>query len=223
MAFKDLRFHRPSQQQGVLVTGGTGGLGQETVRVLAENGCLVVFQYHRNEECASRLVADLKEKGLRVESIRFSLDGSSDYDAFMAEVEEKIGPPHAFIHCSAPEFELSRFEDNWLDVFNHMIVLNVKAFLKIANGCLGKMKYRQDGVVMGVLSESVMGDRVPQFSAYASAKMALEGSVFARGRFGCAGSGGPAWSVSHPECEAFANTLADRCSGCVQVSLADWN
>lgn len=173
MVSKALRFYRPTQSQTALVTGGTGMLGQETVRVLAENGWQVAFQYHSSEEKASCLAEDLRRKGLEVEAIRYSLGGSPDCDGFMAEVEKRVGPIQAFIHCCAPEFELSGFEDNWLDVFSNMAGLNVNAFLKIANRCLLEMRFRQDGVILGVLSESLMGDRIPQFSAYTSAKMAL--------------------------------------------------
>ena len=45
--------------QAVLVTGGSGGIGQAVCRAFAAEGALVAIHYHANHEAAARLATEL--------------------------------------------------------------------------------------------------------------------------------------------------------------------
>ena len=47
-----------------LVTGGSGGIGSEICRVLAEDGWQVAVCYKKGRAAAEALVSELKERGL---------------------------------------------------------------------------------------------------------------------------------------------------------------
>ena len=47
----------------VMITGATGGLGQEISRRFGRSGCRIAVHYHRNRETADKLSADLQRLG----------------------------------------------------------------------------------------------------------------------------------------------------------------
>ena len=46
-----------------LVTGGSSGIGAETVKILSKNGCKVVVGYHSGEKRAKNLIKKLYNNG----------------------------------------------------------------------------------------------------------------------------------------------------------------
>jgi 3-oxoacyl-[acyl-carrier protein] reductase len=67
----------------VLVTGGTGAIGEATVRMFSDNGYFVYIHYHSNKDKADALVAELgnaQSVGFDIalaESVRSALEGIS--------------------------------------------------------------------------------------------------------------------------------------------------
>ncbi len=66
----------------VLVTGASGGIGQATVRALANEGARVAVHYLRQAEAAQRLLAELPTQGLAVQcDLRDEADVQRMFDA----------------------------------------------------------------------------------------------------------------------------------------------
>ncbi len=166
-------IHDPSKPGVALVSGGTGSLGQEVVRALAAAGWTVAFQYNRSEKTARNLTEEVHRARGTAHPFQFAFEsGLRSPEAFIKEISDQLGFIRAFIHCCTPVFRLSDYRSNWMDVFNDMVSLNLEMFLGMANACLPPMMFRQDGTVVTILSDAVRPDRIPQFSAYAAAKLA---------------------------------------------------
>ena len=58
-----------------LVTGGTGGIGTATCRALAAFGCSVAVHFHKNENAATSLAAELESMGVRAHAFQADLSG----------------------------------------------------------------------------------------------------------------------------------------------------
>jgi 3-oxoacyl-[acyl-carrier protein] reductase len=58
------------------VTGGSNGIGAATVRMLAEAGAQVIIGYHRGEDRAKKLLAELPGKGHAIQRLALE-DGAS--------------------------------------------------------------------------------------------------------------------------------------------------
>jgi 3-oxoacyl-[acyl-carrier protein] reductase len=174
MKYKGLKIYKPSESRVVLITGGTGVLGSATVRVLAKSNWNVAFQYFRNEKKAKTLVDELSSSGVTVKAFKCDLRGDSESIAsFVSSAEKAFKGIDAFIHCSAPPVEVSGFNSEGIEAFRKMNELNAEAFLKVIGCCLPGMKQRQNGVIIGILTEAILYSGIPTWSAYSAAKLAL--------------------------------------------------
>ena len=64
--------------KAALVTGGSRGIGAATVRLFAQAGADVVFNYHRNSESAAQIEQETRKHGTRIESLKADLGKMAD-------------------------------------------------------------------------------------------------------------------------------------------------
>ncbi|MEU7146155.1 SDR family NAD(P)-dependent oxidoreductase [Nocardia sp. NPDC046473] len=81
----------------VLVTGATGGIGQAVTRAFADEGARVVIAYHRNQEAAEKLAADLGGTPTRALVVRYALDEPDTLAAAVTHVSERCGGPDVLV------------------------------------------------------------------------------------------------------------------------------
>ena len=74
-----------------LVTGGSGGIGSEICRVLAEDGWQVAVCYKNGRAAAEALVSELKERGLYAEVFYCDIGDKDSIDKCVAEVRDSLG------------------------------------------------------------------------------------------------------------------------------------
>lgn len=161
MRFDELVEFSPSGPRAAVVTGGTGALGRALVQHLALAGWHVVFQYHRDEATA----AALAQAGGGIVAVRCDLADGGRGVADLFDAVERIGVPlDAFVHCAAgPTTEASGAQNG----------LQVEAFLRCVERAFPGMKHQQHGAIVGLLTEALLGEPVPGWTAYRAAKMAL--------------------------------------------------
>ncbi len=110
--------------QGVVVTGASGGIGAACARMFAAEGARVLVHYHRGEERARALAAELGGASL----VRADLTAEADVDRLFAQAREALGAVDvcaavAGVYPSAdePVWELG------LDRFERTIAQNLTA------------------------------------------------------------------------------------------------
>jgi 3-oxoacyl-[acyl-carrier protein] reductase len=94
-----------------LVTGGSGGLGAETCRLLAARGADVALTWRANAEAADIVVAQLRAVGRRAEAFRLDLADADAAAAVVADVRARFGAIHTLVHAAGPhipQLHLSR-------------------------------------------------------------------------------------------------------------------
>lgn len=72
--------------KGVLVTGGAGGIGSAVVRAFTEEGARVAVHYHRSEDRARALAAEVGGVALRAD-----LTAEADVDTLVPEAVKALG------------------------------------------------------------------------------------------------------------------------------------
>jgi NAD(P)-dependent dehydrogenase (short-subunit alcohol dehydrogenase family) len=74
-----------------LVTGGSRGLGRNTVEHLAARGVASVFTYHTNQAEAQRVVAAVAERGARAIALQLDTGDTSSFDPFIERFRHALG------------------------------------------------------------------------------------------------------------------------------------
>ncbi len=69
-----------------IVTGGSRGIGRNTVLSLAELAVDSILTYHRNQAEADAVVADVKDAGAQAVAVRLDAGNVSSFDSFVQDV-----------------------------------------------------------------------------------------------------------------------------------------
>ena len=77
--------------KAALVTGGSRGIGAATVRLFAQAGADVVFNYHRNRDAAAQVEQEARKHGTRVESLKADLGKMADAKKLVAFTRDRLG------------------------------------------------------------------------------------------------------------------------------------
>ncbi|ODV91568.1 hypothetical protein CANCADRAFT_46601 [Tortispora caseinolytica NRRL Y-17796] len=78
--------------KGVLVTGGSAGLGAETVRKFAREGCNVVINYANNQSRADDLAEEVIEQyGIKAYVLKADLGNIADIEKLVEDSISKLG------------------------------------------------------------------------------------------------------------------------------------
>ena len=73
-----------------IVTGGSRGLGRNTVVSLAKTGVDVIFTYNSNRAEAEKVVAEVKALGRRAAALQLNAGAVSTFDAFIENVRSLL-------------------------------------------------------------------------------------------------------------------------------------
>ncbi|GAA1942902.1 SDR family NAD(P)-dependent oxidoreductase [Amycolatopsis minnesotensis] len=122
-----------------LVTGGSGGLGAEIVRVLAARGARVAFTYLRNAEGAAKLAAEVPG------ATAHRLDLADEERT--AAVVAGVGALHTVVYASGPHVpmvHLSRVEPS---AFRGQIVADAAGFFTLVRHALPALRESRGSLV----------------------------------------------------------------------------
>lgn len=155
-----------------IITGGTRGIGLETVRVFKENKAEVIL-FGSKMESVNKAVEELEKEGLNVKGYYPNLN---DYDE-VKEVVEKIVKEYGRIDILVNNAGMSankKIEDTTLEEFNSIMDLNVKAVFNVTKCVVPFMKENMGGVILNTSSMvSIYGQ--PSGVGYPTSKFAING------------------------------------------------
>ncbi len=80
----------PHSTKIALVTGGSRGLGRNTVLNLAARGVCSIFTYHSNRAEADKVVAEVSASGGTAVALPLDTGKTSTFDAFLQEVRRTL-------------------------------------------------------------------------------------------------------------------------------------
>lgn len=158
--------------KGILITGGSRGIGAAAVRALAAAGASVYFTYSRNRESAQVIANEL---GSRVIAAHCDL---ADADALPALVEDavaRLGAIDALVN-NAGIFAENPFFDNtydaWRRGWQQTFAVNVFGAANLTYLVLRHMRERKSGIVVNVASRAAHRGELT-FADYGASKAAL--------------------------------------------------
>ncbi|MEV6500818.1 SDR family oxidoreductase [Streptomyces prunicolor] len=159
-------------QQTVVITGASAGIGRTTARLFAERGANVVL-LARGKAGLDAAVADVEERGGLALAVPTDMADPAQVEAAAVAAEEAFGPidvwvNNAFTSVFAPFMEIEP------DEYKRVTEVSYLGFVNGTRAALRRMVPRDAGVVVQV--GSALGDRsIPLQSAYCGAKHAVNG------------------------------------------------
>ena len=157
-----------------LVTGGTGGIGEEICRQLASTGCKVVANYFPAEkENAEAWKAAQKVAGFDIEIAPADVTDFDATGAMIADIESNVGPIDVLVNCAGITRDAT-IKNMTIDQWKAVIDTNLTSAFNVTKPILLGMTTRGYGRIINI--SSVNGQR-GQFGQpnYSAAKAGIHG------------------------------------------------
>ena len=141
--------------KAALVTGGSRGIGAATVKLFAQAGADVVFNYHRNREAAAQVEQEARKHGTRIESFKADLGKMADAKKLVGFAHERLGRLDILVanagiwnNVEAPIEQLA--EREW----DEMVRVNLKSVYATIHHAVPHMIAQGSGRIVTVSSVS---------------------------------------------------------------------
>jgi len=159
--------------KAALVTGGSRGIGAATVKLFAAAGADVVFNFHRNRDAASRVEAEARKHGTRVESLKCDLGRPAEAKKLVSHAVKRLGRLDILVVnagiWNADDAPIETLEEHDWD---EMIRVNLKSAYGVTHFAAPQMIAQKSGRI--VVLSSTAGQRGEAFhSHYAASKGAV--------------------------------------------------
>jgi enoyl-[acyl-carrier protein] reductase III len=155
---------------GVLVAGGTRGIGRAISLRFAGAGASVIANYVRDQKAADDLKATADREGLPIQLCRADVTTPQGLEQIGKSIQDSGKPLTGLVYCAATGVhrvlsELTTRHFDWT------FALNVRAFFELTKALLSRFSERSS-----VLAVSSMGAEraLPYYSLVGSSKGALE-------------------------------------------------
>jgi NAD(P)-dependent dehydrogenase (short-subunit alcohol dehydrogenase family) len=160
------------EQQTVVVTGASAGIGRATARLFGERGASVGL-IARGEEGLAGSVRDVEEAGGKALAVSADVADSEQVAAAARQIEETLGPIDVWVNVAFTSV-FSPFAEMTAEEFRRVTEVSYLGFVYGTMAALGRMRPRGHGTIVQV--GSALGSRsIPLQSAYCGAKHAING------------------------------------------------
>jgi 3-oxoacyl-[acyl-carrier protein] reductase len=159
--------------KAALITGGSRGIGAATVKLFAQAGADVVFNYHRNREAAEQVEQETRKHSTRVEAFKADLSKMADAKKLVDFARERLGRLDILVanagiwnEQDTPIQKIS--EREW----DEMIRVNLKSVYAVIHYSVPHMIAQKGGRIVAI--SSTAGQRGEAFhSHYGASKGAI--------------------------------------------------
>lgn len=159
--------------KAALITGGSRGIGAAAVKMFAEAGADVVFNYHKRKDSAREVEEDARRHGTRVESFRANLSEMAPAKKLVEFARERLGRLDILV-ANAGVWNLEDLpigkmsEREWDD----MMATNAKSIYSVIHFAAPHMIAQRSGRIIAI--SSTAGQRGEAFhSHYGASKGAI--------------------------------------------------
>lgn len=161
-----------SQRKTVIVTGGSGGIGEGICRKLGEDWNVVVH-FHSNAENAEHIASDLESRGAIAKAIQANLTDEGSVESLFEQAAEQFGAVHGVVANAGIGGGGSIVESN-LSEFQKLIDVNVMgAYLTVRQAA---RRIRDGGKIVFVSSQLAERPR-ENTGMYSACKAAIDAMI----------------------------------------------
>ena len=157
--------------QTILVTGGSRGIGAETVKLFSELGANVAFNYFNNKAEAEKIRSEVEKTGQPCLALKADLSKRSDCVKLVESTVKKFGRIDILVN-NAGIWTEAAIENMTDDILDRTIDINIKGCFYTTDAAVPYMKKQKSGNIVFVASTA--GQRGEAWhSHYAASKGAL--------------------------------------------------
>jgi NAD(P)-dependent dehydrogenase (short-subunit alcohol dehydrogenase family) len=159
-----------------LVTGGSRGLGKDSVKQLALRGYDIIFTYNNSISDANKVVDEVTAMGKKAKAIQLDVSDSKNFDAFIQNVKSSLASDFkteaiAALINNAGIGSYTSIADTSEEVFDSMVNIHLKAPYFITQKLLPIIT---DGGSIVNISSGLTRFSYPNYAPYAIMKAAIE-------------------------------------------------
>ena len=159
--------------KAAVITGGSRGIGAAAVKLFAQAGADVVFNFHKNKVAAAQVELEARKHSTRVESVQADLGTMAGAKKLIEFAEARLGRIDVLVANAgiwnvddAPIEKLT--EKQW----DEMIRVNLKSVYSVIHFASARMIAQKSGKIIAI--SSTAGQRGEAFHAhYAASKGAV--------------------------------------------------
>ncbi|NOK12787.1 SDR family NAD(P)-dependent oxidoreductase [Corallococcus exercitus] len=162
------------QNQAVLVTGASRGLGRALMEAFARRGARVVG-VARDAKALDAAVAPLKARGLAVHALAFDVGDKQAIYPLVGAATALVGPLDVLINNASTlgPTPLPLLLDTACEDVSQVLEVNLLGPFRLTKAVAGSMVVRGRGLILNVTSDAAVS-AYPRWGAYSVSKAALE-------------------------------------------------
>lgn len=139
--------------KSALITGGSRGIGAAAVRLFAQAGADVVFNYHRNRAAAEQVAQESRRHGTRIESYRADLGRAADAKALVEFARDRLGHLDILVaNAGIWNVKDIAIEDMSERQWDEMMSVNLKSVYSMIHYAVPQMIAQKAGRIVAVSS-----------------------------------------------------------------------
>jgi NAD(P)-dependent dehydrogenase (short-subunit alcohol dehydrogenase family) len=161
-----------AQEQVVVITGASGGIGRATVRAFARRGAKVAL-VARGEAGLKEALHEVEEAGSTGVAIPTDVADANAVEAAADQAERELGPIDVWVNVAFSSV-FGTVQDITAEEFERVTAVSYLGYVYGTKSALARMKPRDRGVVVQVGS-ALAYRGIPLQSAYCGAKHAIQG------------------------------------------------
>ena len=135
----------------VVISGGSGGIGEAMVRAFAQNGDRVAFSYLKNEAAATDIQNEMRKINPSVSAFMMDVRDSQSVKNFYERVKAAYGVTQVLINNAAVS-QQKLYCDITDDDWNNMLEINLTGAFKLTRAFLADMLSAKEGCIINISS-----------------------------------------------------------------------